>query len=126
MAHGVGPVVRDELLLAVVIEVVSPFDGWPPGLSAPVTVIEEPSGPGLGDGGEHHGIPVEPVYVTFKCFQDMGRERDLPATPGALGILLAAPLGVDLDHEEARAALVDAVTVKAGELAPAQSGVDAK
>src|SRR5690606_29721098 len=121
-----GRVVRDEWLLAVVIEVAGSLDGWPPGLSAPVTVVEKPSGPALGDGGEHHGVPVEPVYVTFKCFKDMGREWDLPAAPGALGILLDAPLGVDLDHEEARATLVDAVTVKAGKFAPSQSCIDAQ
>lgn len=51
-------------------------------------------------------------------------ERDLPAALGALGVLLDAALGVDLHHEQARAPYVDAVAVQAGELTPAQPGVE--
>lgn len=64
--------------------------------------------------------------MAFDGLQDVRRERDLSTALGALGILLDAALGVDLHHEQARAALVDAVAVEAGEFSPAQSGVEAE
>jgi hypothetical protein len=52
------------------------------------------------------------------------RERDLRAALRALRVLIDAALGVDLHHEQARAALIDVMTVKPGELAPANPGVE--
>lgn len=73
MAHGVGRGVRDELLLAVVIEVVGSFDGWPPGLWAPVAIVEESSGPASGDGGEHHGVPATRTWVRRRSVRAVKR-----------------------------------------------------
>ncbi|GHJ40669.1 hypothetical protein Sm713_62780 [Streptomyces sp. TS71-3] len=92
--HGVRRIVRNELLLAVGVKVVGAIDGGPPGLAAPVTVVEATAGPPLGDGGEDERVAVEPVDVAFECLQDVGRERDLPAALGALRVLLDAALGV--------------------------------
>src|SRR5690606_25022759 len=58
VAHGVRWVVRDGLLLTVAVEVVGAFYSRPPGLPPPVAVIEESSGPALGDGGKYHRITV--------------------------------------------------------------------
>lgn len=113
MTHRVQRIVRDELSLAVAVEVVGAVDGRPPGLAAPVAVGKEASGTALGDGGEDHGVTLQPVDVTFEGLQSMGRERDFPTALGTLRILLdAAAPGVDLHHEQARAALIDAVSVQ--------------